>query len=308
MKRYMRYFLSVLIILVSLTAIATSAFAQSNQPRLGIGVTRLEASPLLLQHLRLAEGEGLMIGNVVAGSDLDVAGVSQGDILLAIDGHMLETPSDLQNYVASLPKGTQVTLDVIQKGDHRQIYTKLDNLPDEVVWKYAPTVEAPGHKGIGVHPNSQFRSQSFQIPGARGGSSAQQSVFHSQQITPSGIRSVTVTITGPSDDPDSEIKVEIGQDSYETHIGEINKLPDEAREAAETAIASRQSFPFGGGSSDMFEEMMMRQMEQMRQMDEMFNRSFGFPQNQQNNSTPQSAPQNNEKRTPVAPSANDIRS
>ena len=311
MKQTIRYFLSIIILLVSVAALPLAASAQSNQPRLGIGVTRLEASPLLLQHLRLAEGEGLMIGNVVAGSDLDVAGLSQGDILLAIDGHMLEKPSDLQDYVAGLPKGAQVTLDVIQKGDHRQIYTKLDNLPDDVVWKYAPPVEAPGRSGIGVHPNSQFRSQSFQSPGLRGGG-AQQSVFHSQQITPSGIRSVTVTITGSSDDPDSEIKVEIGQDSYETKVGEINKLPDEAREAAETAIASRQSFPFGGGS-DLFEEMMLRQMEQMRQMDEMFNQSFGVPQNRMNNSVPQRAPQStpqnqDETRTPVAPSPNDIRS
>ena len=61
MKQTIRYFLSIIILLVSVAALPLAASAQSNQPRLGIGVTRLEASPLLLQHLRLAEGEGLMI-------------------------------------------------------------------------------------------------------------------------------------------------------------------------------------------------------------------------------------------------------
>ena len=302
MKHSMRYFLSVLIIFVSLLCASVCAFAQDSRPRLGLAVSPMQVSPLLLQHLRLAEGEGVMVSNVAVGGELEAAGLSQGDILLAVDGHPLEKPSDLTNYIAGLPKDTQVTLDVIQKGEHRQIYVKLDNLPDEIVWKYAAPVSDPGRGRLGSRSGNQGQIQLGQGSGGFRMSGSQQSVFHSIQMTDSGMRSVTVTIHGPSDDPNSEIEVVIGQDSYETHIGEIDKLPPEARDAAQMALDSRGQFSFGG-SNDLFEEMMRRQMEQMRMMDEMFNQSFGAPNNRMNQKK-----SGGDAPKPVAPDPNDIRS
>ena len=304
MKHSMRYFLSVLIILMSLLCVSLSAFAQDSRPRLGLSVSPMQASPLLLQHLRLSEGEGVMVNNVAVGGELEAAGLSQGDILLAVDGHPLEKPSDLTSYVAGLPKGSQVTLDVIQKGDHRQIYVKLDNLPDEIVWKYSDPVRDPGHGRMGRRSGNQGQIQPGQGFGGGQMSGSQQSVFHSIQMTDSGMRSITVTIHGPSDDPNSEVEVAIGQDSYETHLGEIDKLPADARDAVQMALDSRGQFSFGG-SDDMFEEMMRRQMEQMRLMDEMFNQTFGVPGNRidrQKKAPADEAPK------PVAPDPNDIRS
>ena len=302
MKHSMRYFLSVLIILVSLLCASVCAFAQDNRPRLGLAVSPMQASPLLLQHLRLSEGEGVMVSNVAVGGELAAAGLSQGDIVLAVDGHPLEKPSDLTNYISGLPNGTQVTLDVIQKGDHRQIYVKLDNLPDEVVWKYSEPVSEPGRGGLGGRSGNRGQIQLGQGFGTPNMSGSQQSVFHSIQMTDSGMRSVTVTIHGPSDDPNSEIEIVIGQNSYETRLGDIDKLPEEARDAAQMALSNRGHFSFGG-SDAFFEEMMLRQMEQMRQMDEMFDLMFGVPGNRPNQRVP-----SDEAPKPVAPDPNDIRS
>ena len=132
-------------------AVAQEAWAQDAKPRLGLSVSPLQASPMLLQHLRLSDGEGLVVENIVAGSEIEAAGLSQGDIVLSIDGHSLTKPQDLTAYIATKKSGDQVTLDVIQKGEHRQIYAKLDNLPDEILWKYAKPVAGPGQSRLAWH-------------------------------------------------------------------------------------------------------------------------------------------------------------
>lgn len=284
-----------------------SAFAQDAHVRLGLGVSPLQASPLLLQHLRLSEGEGLMINNVAVGGELEQSGLSQGDILLAIDGHALSSPSELQSYLSALPKNAQVTLDVIQKGEHRQVYIKLDNLPDEVSWKYAQPVTGtgrlPGRSLYRGSANSPSQGMHIQIqPGNSSSSAMQRSTYKSMISTPDGIKSTSVTINGSKDDPNAEIEVEIGSDKYQCRVGDIDKLPDEAREVVRDTLANAGnfSFSFGFGGSDMMDEMMKRHQEQMRMMDEFFNQQFMTPE-------PDPQPKNNVL-TPVEPDKDDIRS
>ena len=271
--RLMVVFIALLIALVS-----TNAWAQNERPRLGLSVSPLQVSPLLLQHLRLAEGEGLMVNNIVVGGELEAAGLSQGDIVLAIDGRPLSRPSEITDYVATLPADAQVTLDVIQKGEHRQIILKLDNLPDEIVWKYAQPVLGPGRARLGSGSPNRIRPA---VPGPNAqtlSSGSSVSVFKSMISTPDGIQESTVKITGPSDDPNSEIEITIGQDSYKTTIAEIDKLPENARDVAQQAVSRSGGFSFsfgsGGFGSDLFQEMLQRQNEQQRRMDEMFRQMF----------------------------------
>ncbi|MBQ9394260.1 MAG: PDZ domain-containing protein [Proteobacteria bacterium] len=298
--------ITIFVILMSL--ICMSAFAQDSHVRLGLSVSPLQASPLLLQHLRLSEGEGLMINNVAVGGELEQSGLSQGDILLAIDGHALSATADLQSYLSTLPKNAQVTLDVIQKGEHRQVYVKLDNLPDEVAWKYAQPVTG-GRRSFG---NPMFGGSSFgsspsqsmriQIQPGNSGSVVQHSTYKSLISTPDGIKSTSVTINGSKDDPNTEIEVEIGSDKYQCRIGDIDKLPDEARDVVRSTLsnAGNFSFSFGFGGDDLMDEMMKRHQEQMRMMDEFFNQQFMTP-------APDPKPKNNVL-TPVEPDKNDIRS
>lgn len=288
---------------------ASPVFAQDDKPRLGLNVSALQASPLMLQHLRLAEGEGLMVRNVAVGGELEAAGLSQGDIVLAIDGHPLSRPADLQNYVSQLPKGAQITLDVIQKGEHKQINMHLDSLPDEVIWKYSQAVAGPGRtRSRNIQPLIPMQPQVQQSPNAPSGGatvhqSRQKMTFKSVMSTEEGIKSSTVTIIGSPQDPESEIEIELGSDTYKTQIGELEQLPEDAQRAAQNAIkqSGQFSFSFGSGSS-MMDDMMQRHQEQMRMMDELFFRSFGGPSGVLNQPT---EPENNVLR-PVQPSQGDI--
>ncbi|MBO5752232.1 MAG: PDZ domain-containing protein [Proteobacteria bacterium] len=306
--------LSVVLLFMTLL-LASSAFAYDNKPRLGLNVSALQASPLLLQHLRLSEGEGLMVSNIAVGGELEAAGLSQGDIVLAIDGHSLSKPADLQNYVAKLPLHASVTLDVIQKGEHKQIILKLDSLPDEVVWKYSQPVSGPGRPAplrkqllTPVLPQGQ-QSPQIHAPshGGLAQSGSQRLTFKSVMSTEEGIKSSTVTIIGSPQDSNSEIEIELGSDTYKTRLGDIDQLPEDAQRAARNAIqqSNQFSFSFGSGSQRM-DDMMKRHQEQMRMMDELFFRSFGGQQMMPPSGGQPQAPESNVLR-PVQPSAEDIK-
>ena len=296
----------IITIFFTLFFTCSTAFAQNNdKPRLGLSVSPMQASPLLLQHLRLAEGEGIMVSNVAVGSELEAAGLSQGDIVLAIDGNPLEKPSDLTKYIQTLPKGTQVTLDVIQKGEHGQIIAALDNLPDEVEWKYVQPITSLGRSGLNMYRMNPPSGQTFGPSQRSQNFGTQKSTFSSIISTPQGIQSSTITIDGDKSDPNSKIEIIIGDNTYRTTIGEIDQLPDEARTAAQSALSQSQnfSFSFGFGNGDIFDEIMRIQMEHMQKMDEMFQKQFQFPGTQAPipPNTPPDPP------VPVKPGKNNIR-
>ena len=308
MSAKLNHCLSFLIILIfTLILCASTAFAQNNEkPRLGLSVSPMQTSPLLLQHLRLAEGEGIMVSNVAVGSELEAAGLSQGDIVLAVDGHPLEKPSDLTKYIAPLPKGAKVTLDVIQKGEHGQIFVTLDNLPDEIEWKYVQPITSPGRSGLNLNRNNQSFGPSIGQNNNIQGYGSQRSTFSSIISTPQGIQSSTVTIDGDKSDPNSRIEIIIGDNTYQTTIGEIDQLPQEAQDAAQRALSHSQnfSFSFGFGNGDIFDVLMKRQMQHMQDMDEMFRMFFQQPVTP-NTTQPNTKP---DPLVPVQPGKSDIRS
>ena len=270
-KQRVMLFLGVLLMVFSG---AVAALADDGQPRLGLSLEVFEASPLLLQHLKLSEGEGVMIRNVAVGGDLEAAGLSQGDILLAIDGHKMSRPQDVAAYISNLPKGTKVTLDVIQKGDHHQVHAVLDSLPDDVTWKYVEPAVRRGRRNSPLTMGPGAALPQAGQPASPGNlSGSQKMMFRFAVQTDRGLVMSAVTITGNPEDPESEIEISVGDKKYVSKIGEIEALPEDARQAAEQALqqSAQFSFSFGfdaGGS--LIEEMMRRQREGMGAFEQMF--------------------------------------
>lgn len=130
-------------------------------------------------------------------------------------------------------------------------------------------------------------------------------MFKSMISTPDGMKSSTVTLDGSKEDPDSTVTIQIGSDTYKSRLRDIDKLPEEARAAAQQAIqqSGNFSFSFELGGSDLMDEMLRRHQEQMRMMDELFNHQFFGPTEPDTNDTkPDSVLK------PVEPDPNDIRS
>ena len=292
--------------LVLLFVMLTASFALAQErPRLGLSAESLVASQMLQRHLQISEGEGIVVKNIVVDSALDKAGIVQGDIILSVDGISLSSPSDLISYIQSTQPNQKITLEVICKGERQRLNIQVDNLPDEIVWKYGSTVTSPGRTLSPFQPQQRL---SQQMP-SQGFSSSQRMTFRSQVRTDKGFETSSVTITGDPQDENSDIEIELADQSYRGKIKDVPHFPEVARKAAQDAIQQSNMFQFGSGMTfgtfmpqDM-DEFFRQQMEEMQRVEEMFFRRRAPSGQPGQANPPSSSPIHMEDNTP-APQGN----
>ncbi len=86
-----------------------------NQETYRIGVSLAEADATLRSQLRLAEGEGLVVTEVIEGSAAAAAGIQANDVLIVLDGKRLTTVEAINSQVQEI-KDRQVELRLLRAG------------------------------------------------------------------------------------------------------------------------------------------------------------------------------------------------
>ena len=81
-----------------------------------LGVSITEVAEDEAPKLGLAEAKGVMIRQVVAGQPADQGGVKANDVVLAINGTLVDGPRDLQRIISSTPVGRTVKLKLWREG------------------------------------------------------------------------------------------------------------------------------------------------------------------------------------------------
>jgi S1-C subfamily serine protease len=111
-----------------------------------LGVTSQPLYPQLAKRLDLPDKAGALIVQVQKGSPADKAGLetgggkiefqgqpdipSDGDVILAVDGHKLTRQSDLADLISSRNAGDEVELEVYRDGKRRNVKVKLGARPE----------------------------------------------------------------------------------------------------------------------------------------------------------------------------------
>ena len=89
--------------------------SEQGKPRWGLGLQDL--SPDLRQQLQApADIRGAVVTNVQPGSPADNAGLQQGDIILQVDRHNVDSAADVQKALSAVPQGQDVMLLVWSNG------------------------------------------------------------------------------------------------------------------------------------------------------------------------------------------------
>ena len=79
-----------------------------------------------------AEGQkGALISDVTADSPAAKAGLKSGDVLLEVDGHKVENPSDVARAIAFVAPGRTAKLGVWRDNARTSIDIVLGEMPDE---------------------------------------------------------------------------------------------------------------------------------------------------------------------------------
>ncbi len=105
----------------TIVRVVDTLLAHGRVPRgyLGVGIQPVRLAPALQE--RVSQPTGLMIMSVEANSPAEQAGVTQGDILISVDGKALNHVDDLQSLLSSTPVGKAVTMRLARGGDLQEV-------------------------------------------------------------------------------------------------------------------------------------------------------------------------------------------
>jgi serine protease Do len=73
----------------------------------------------------LGKAQGAVISSVVEGSPADKAGLEGADVVLKVDGKVVEKAADLRRLVAAVKPGAKTTLTVFRRGERKDIVVTI---------------------------------------------------------------------------------------------------------------------------------------------------------------------------------------
>lgn len=90
-----------------------------------LGVTIQDADAKTAKALGLEKKTGALVNSVNPGDPADKGGMKVGDVILKVDGQMIDNTNDLLRTVAALPPGKKVTIEVWRQGRSKKLSVTL---------------------------------------------------------------------------------------------------------------------------------------------------------------------------------------
>jgi S1-C subfamily serine protease len=100
-------------------------FGQIQRGLLGIQITDVNAA--IAEDLKLASSQGVLVNGVNERSAAKQAGIHEGDVIVAINDHAVNSVSELQEWVARNRPGKEISVAFLRDGEHRRINVRLKN-------------------------------------------------------------------------------------------------------------------------------------------------------------------------------------
>ncbi|MBI4602064.1 MAG: PDZ domain-containing protein [Planctomycetes bacterium] len=121
-----------------------------------LGVGFAEVPAVVASHLGLAEGIGVVVGDVLKESPAAQAGIETHDVLVALDGYEVKGPADFVRLVGEKKAGDTVKLELFHKGAKRAVDVALAERPEELPPRWDVKVFPPDpHDPFGRVPYGQ---------------------------------------------------------------------------------------------------------------------------------------------------------
>ena len=96
-----------------------------------IGVQIGPVTKDVAEAIGLGKAQGALVSGVESGSPAEKAGVEAGDIIIRLDGKMIDKSSDLPRMVGNLKPGTRSTLTVFRRGASRDLSVTIGEFESE---------------------------------------------------------------------------------------------------------------------------------------------------------------------------------
>jgi serine protease Do len=110
-----------------------------------LGIQLQDVDPDLQTLLKLPEGRGALVVDVVAGGAGEKAGLARYDVIVSVSGRPVADADQLTHAISARPPGSDVALDVVRDGRTLQVTARLAE-------REGPVRPAPGRGSQGVTP------------------------------------------------------------------------------------------------------------------------------------------------------------
>ena len=98
-----------------------------------IGVRIAPVTKDVAESLGMGKPTGALVQRVEAGTPAEKAGVEAGDIILKVDGKVVEKSGDLPRIIGNTKPGTKVQLQVLRRGGHKELSVTVAELQADKV-------------------------------------------------------------------------------------------------------------------------------------------------------------------------------
>ena len=98
-----------------------------------LGVRIQPITDEIAEALGLDNRNGALVAAVEAGSPAERGGIQTGDLIVSLDGKLLEDFKDLPKLVAATDSGSEATLEVLRRGQVQELEIEIGTMPGDEV-------------------------------------------------------------------------------------------------------------------------------------------------------------------------------
>ena len=117
-----------------------------------LGIKMQELTRDLAEMFGVIDAKGVLVAEVIPGSEAEKAGIKQGDIITAIDGAPVLSASDFRNRISLTPPSAELTLKVFRDRKEMAIKTRIGHEQPEPAEVAPPEDEEIRQIGLDVAP------------------------------------------------------------------------------------------------------------------------------------------------------------
>jgi serine protease Do len=133
---------------------------------LGVGIQPL--TPELAKKFGVAEGEGVLVNEVFEKDPAAEAGIKPGDIILTIDGSVVDSPNKLSRLIGALPPGAAPKIEVVRDFTRQVLTVPLSERRDTAVVASLPQSRTEVKLGLDLQDLSAGLAEKFKLRESRG--------------------------------------------------------------------------------------------------------------------------------------------
>jgi serine protease Do len=135
------------------------------RPWLGISIQDL--TPEMMEHFKVKEKEGVLIGQVYPGTGAEKAGLASGDIIKSVEDKAIKNVNELVKEIQKKKVGQKVKLNIIRDGKGMTIEVTTTSQPDKP--EFAKEKEAEEKLGARVQELTPQLALRYRISGVKRG-------------------------------------------------------------------------------------------------------------------------------------------